>query len=304
VLLTAKMQHQALAPQPIATSRASHQQVVLPLVYQPEDLTGVARMVDVEGDVESNGDPVRSDAGAETHASFEGAESLSAVDPDGELRRRVEPAGEPLSRAEPTEKSPSQMEPTAEPPGEAEPAAGSPGERAHAAADAPEVNSLLEAVSGQLAELRRMFDERLRQDVASEESFRHLYDDLEQFRALAGTAGQKPILSDIILLLDRVEKGLEAQPEDEFIESIRGELVEILARRGVSAMIALEDRFDPLRQRAVGTREAPEEAAHNMIAEVARTGYECNGQVLRATEVTVYRYKPGGGSGEASGGVS
>jgi molecular chaperone GrpE len=196
------------------------------------------------------------------------------------------------------------MEPTSEPPGEAKPVAGLPGEGAPAASDALEVNGLLETVSGQLVELRRMFDERLRQDAASEESFHHLYDDLEQFRALAGTAGQKPILSDIILLLDRVEKGLEAQPEDEFIESIRGELVEILARRGVSPMIALEDRFDPLCQRAVGTREAPDEAAHNMIAEVARTGYECDGKVLRAAEVTVYRYKSGGGTSEASEGVS
>jgi molecular chaperone GrpE len=274
----------------------------------------VARMVDLEGKVEPNGELVRSDAGAETHAPFGGAESLSAVDPDGEPRRRVEPAAEPLSEAEPTHESPSQTEPVAKPPGGAEPAGetpgeaeaamGPPGEGAPAASDTPEVIGLLEAFSGQLVELRRMFDERLRQDVASEESFRHLYDDLEQFRALAGTAGQKPILSDIILLLDRVEKGLEAQPEDEFVESIRGELVEILARRGVSAMIALEDRFDPLRQRAVGTREAPEEAVHNMIAEVGRTGYECDGKVLRAAEVTVYRYKPGGGTSEASEGAS
>jgi molecular chaperone GrpE len=264
----------------------------------------VARMVEMEGKVEPNGELVRSDADPETHAPFGGAESLSAADPDGEPLRRVEPAAEPLSEAEPTHESPSQTEPVAKPPGGAEPAGETPGEGAPAASDTPEVIGLLEAFSGQLVELRRMFDERLRQDVASEESFRHLYDDLEQFRALAGTAGQKPILSDIILLLDRVEKGLEAQPEDEFVESIRGELVEILARRGVSAMIALEDRFDPLRQRAVGTREAPEEALHNMIAEVARTGYECDGKVLRAAEVTVYRYKSGGGTSEAGEGVS
>jgi molecular chaperone GrpE len=167
--------------------------------------------------------------------------------------------------------------------------------------EAPDVGGVLEAVSSQLGELQLAFDERLRYDATKEESFQQLYRDLEEFRALAGAAQHKPVLMDIILLLDRVEKGLEAQPEDEFIESIRDELSEIMARRGVSAMRAAEDRFDPQRQKAVGTRPAPDEAAHNTVAEVARTGYECDGQILRAAEVVVFRYAPAGGVGSGGG---
>jgi molecular chaperone GrpE len=160
----------------------------------------------------------------------------------------------------------------------------------------------LVALAEQLGGLRHAFDERLRYDATKEEAFRQLYTDLEEFRALAGGAQHRPVLVDIILLLDRVEKGVEVQPEDEFIESIRDELSEILARRGVSAMSASDDRFDPMRQRAVGTRPAADERSHNSVAEVARTGYECDGQILRAAEVIVYRYSPAGAAPGPPGG--
>lgn len=147
-------------------------------------------------------------------------------------------------------------------------------------------------ISADLAGLRRVLDERLRYDATKEESFRQLYEDLERFRALASGAQHKPVLIDIIMLLDRVEKGLEVQLEDAFIASIRDELSEILARRGVSAISATEEQFDPQCHRAVGTRPAADESAHNRVAEIARTGYEHDGQVLRATEVIVYRHAP------------
>jgi molecular chaperone GrpE (heat shock protein) len=147
-------------------------------------------------------------------------------------------------------------------------------------------------LADQLEALRQAFEERFLYDATKEEAFRQLYTDLEEFRALASGAQHRPVLVDIVLLLDRVEKGLEAEPADEFIESIRDELSEILARRGVSAMSVGDDRFDPMRQRAVGTRPAADENLHNSVAEVARTGYECAGQILRAAEVIVYRYSP------------
>lgn len=145
-----------------------------------------------------------------------------------------------------------------------------------------------------LAGLHRLFEERLHYDATKEESFRQLYEDLERFRALASSTQNKPVLVDIILLLDRVEKALEAQPEDGFIASIKDELSEILARRGVSAMSASGAKFDPQRHRAVGTRPTADESEHNTVAEVARTGYEWDGQILRATEVMVYRHTPPG----------
>lgn len=145
-------------------------------------------------------------------------------------------------------------------------------------------------VLARLGALERLFEQRLRFDAAKEEAFRQLYEDLDQFRSLAAAAQHKPILIDIILLLDRVEKGIEAQPEDGFLASIRDELSEILARRGVCAMSSTEERFDPQRQRAVGTRPAADSVSHNTVAEVARIGYECDGQVLRAAEVIVYRH--------------
>jgi molecular chaperone GrpE len=158
------------------------------------------------------------------------------------------------------------------------------------AAPALELDTRLGELSLRFEEMNRVLGERSQYDATKEEAFRQLYEDLDRFRALASAAQHKPVLIDIILLLDRVEQGLEAQPQDNFIASIRDELSEILARRGVSAMSTPEARFDPQRQRAVGTRPTGDESAHNTIAEIARAGYECDGEVLRATEVVVYRH--------------
>ena len=147
----------------------------------------------------------------------------------------------------------------------------------------------LTEISAGLGDLRAEFTARLRYDETKEGAFRQLYDDLGQFRALATAAQNRPVLLDLILLQDRVEKRLDIVPEDNFILSIRDELLEILERHGVSVMKILEDRFDPQRQRAVGTLPSPEGAAHNTVADTVRTGYEYDGRVLRASDVIVYR---------------
>jgi molecular chaperone GrpE (heat shock protein) len=147
----------------------------------------------------------------------------------------------------------------------------------------------LAEISVGLGDLRAEFTARLRYDETKEEAFRQLYDDLGQFRALATAAQNRPVLLDLILLQDRVEKRLGIAAEDNFLLSVRDELLEILERHGVSVMKVLEDRFDPQRQRAVGTLPAPEGAAHNTVADTVRAGYEYDGRVLRASDVIVYR---------------
>jgi molecular chaperone GrpE len=165
----------------------------------------------------------------------------------------------------------------------------------------PSVGVGLDEVLTAIADLRGAVEASLTRDEAKDVAFRQLYDDLEQFRSLAGIAQYKPILNDVVLLLDRVEKAIVARPEDDFVTSVRDELSEILARRGVAAMAAPSERFDPNWHRAVGTRDVADEAAHNRIAEVLRTGYEFEHQVLRAAEVVVYRYSPAPAVHEGSG---
>jgi molecular chaperone GrpE len=153
----------------------------------------------------------------------------------------------------------------------------------------PDLDQRLAEISLSLGDLRAEFTARLRYDETKEEAFRQLYEDLAQFRALATTAQNRPVLLDLILLEDRVEKRLAIVPEDNFVLSVRDELLEILERHGVSVMKVLEDRFDPQRQRAVGTLPAPEGTAHNTVADTVRAGYECDGRMLRASDVIVYR---------------
>jgi molecular chaperone GrpE (heat shock protein) len=154
----------------------------------------------------------------------------------------------------------------------------------------PDEKNILHQISWGVEHLQDLFGERLRYDEAKEGAFQQLYEDLNQFRALALAAQSNPILIEIIRLQDRVEEGLADEPEDNFILSVREELSEILARHGVVEIVHAESRFDPQTQHALGARDTAEEAMHKSVAEIKRKGYQRNGQVLRPAEVIVYRH--------------
>jgi molecular chaperone GrpE (heat shock protein) len=153
-----------------------------------------------------------------------------------------------------------------------------------------DLEELLHQISWGVNRLQDLFGDRRRYDDAKEGAFQQLYEDLSQFRALAAAAQSNPILIEIIRLQDRVEESLADEPKHSFILSVRDELSEILARHGVVEIAHFESRFDPRTQRALSARDTPEEAKHKSVAEIKRKGYERNGQVLRATEVIVYRH--------------
>jgi molecular chaperone GrpE len=68
----------------------------------------------------------------------------------------------------------------------------------------------------------------------------------------------------------------------------------VLARQGVTRMGAAGERFDPERHEAVGV-QATDEVPDRTVVEVARSGFEHDGRVLRPAEVIVSRAQPGNG---------
>lgn len=122
---------------------------------------------------------------------------------------------------------------------------------------------------------------------------RRLYDD-KQKTALINSLEEKasfayiePFLSDVILVLDRLEK---AGPENqEFASSIADELYEILNRRGVER-IKVTQKFDPALNKAVRV-ENDDTADTPRVTRIIRNGYTFNGKVIRPAEVVVARKK-------------
>lgn len=137
----------------------------------------------------------------------------------------------------------------------------------------------------------------LKQQIAGLQDLfvRRLYDD-KQKAALISSLEEKasfayvePFISDIILVLDRLDK---AAPEClEFASSIAEELYEILNRRGVER-IKVTQRFDPALNKAIrvendDTVDAPK------VTKIIRHGYTFGGKVVRPAEVVVARKKRG-----------
>lgn len=92
----------------------------------------------------------------------------------------------------------------------------------------------------------------------------------------------EPFLTDLILVLDRLEK-----VEDDFSKSIYEEIYDILSRRGVKRIV-VEEEFDPRFCKAVKSRINPEADSVKVI-KVIRKGYTFSEKVIRHAEVLIER---------------
>jgi molecular chaperone GrpE len=144
-----------------------------------------------------------------------------------------------------------------------------------------------DGVERELAELRDLFQRRLLNDRVQKQQFDELYRQLEL--ADEGRVRQllEPVLRQVILVIDRIESTRPEQDHAHVIESVRQELLELLARQGVSSVVALSRPFDPRLHLAVSTVETVDESRDGTVLRELRTGYVRGDQVLRAAEVEV-----------------
>jgi len=138
----------------------------------------------------------------------------------------------------------------------------------------------LNEIKQQIADLQDLFVRRLYDDKQKAA----LIDSLEE---KASFAYVEPFLSDVILVLDRLEK---ARPENQkFALSIAEELYEILNRRGVER-IKVTQKFNPALNKAVRV-ENDDTAETPIVVRIIRNGYTFSDRVIRPAEVVVARKK-------------
>ena len=108
----------------------------------------------------------------------------------------------------------------------------------------------------------------------------------------------RPLLVDIILLIDRVESNLPpsstagSAETQTLLATIRDELLEILARRSVEPVVCEQSAaFDPHVQRAIRVEPTSLPSEHN-LTQFVRRGYQADGQLLRPEDVVVLRHTP------------
>ncbi len=88
----------------------------------------------------------------------------------------------------------------------------------------------------------------------------------------------------LVPVLDACESAVTQGAED--VAPIRGQLLEVLKREGLEVVDVAEEPFDPERHEAV-LHEPADDATHQVVAEVMRSGYVWRGRVLRPAMVRV-----------------
>jgi len=101
------------------------------------------------------------------------------------------------------------------------------------------------------------------------------------------------VLKELLPVLDNFERALKS-PEDhadgksfrEGIELIRKQILDLLAKRGVTPLDALHKKFDPAVHQAVLSEES-ENVEEPEVGEILQTGYLLNERLLRPAMVKV-----------------
>ena len=109
-----------------------------------------------------------------------------------------------------------------------------------------------------------------------------------QERAAAGLLEELlPVVDDLERALG-VEAGVEAEPYRRGVELIHKQLLDLLARRGVTTIEAVGTPFDPHVHEAVSYEPRPGSAEGEVFEEVRR-GYKLGDRLLRPSMVKVAR---------------
>lgn len=146
----------------------------------------------------------------------------------------------------------------------------------------------LAVLGDQLDGLRDLFKRRLLDDRTKQQAFDRLYEELQEAKRWREGALLRPLLNEIVLLIDRIE-GLLADRADESMDLIRSELLEILARRSVEPLPGSAPSFDPSIHEALATEPTQDPAREDRVLRVIRRGYSIEGGLLRPVGVVVSR---------------
>ena len=132
--------------------------------------------------------------------------------------------------------------------------------------------------------------DRLKRQMAEFDNFRKR---TEKEKAAMYEIGAKDIIEKILPVLDNIERGLAAVPEDEKgssfaegIEKIYKQFVKTLEDAGVETIEAVGQQFDPNLHNAVMHVE-DEKYGENEIAMELQKGYKYRGSVVRHSMVQV-----------------
>ena len=164
----------------------------------------------------------------------------------------------------------------------------------------PQPDPFEELQTGQ-AELRKLFESRLRSDDVQSRTLERLHQELQSSRSQIQRKELEPLLKDIIFCHDFVTRELERHESDDSpanwrqaFEVLGQMLLDVLFKYDVEPFRSESDEFDRKTQQCVRTEQATEPEQDKQIATYGLTGFRNEDRIIRREQVTVYRYRPSG----------
>lgn len=154
------------------------------------------------------------------------------------------------------------------------------------------------AVLNQLADLRAVFDSKLRYDATKDHQIEQLHSELETHKRGERDSMQRAILMDVIRLYDDLEDVIahSGVPEDAPIRrslvAFQRSLIETLSRHGVDTYRTDGVAYNPVQQRPLQAAPTQDPALDMTVARRIRLGFRSADRILRQEIVDVYRYTP------------
>ena len=149
----------------------------------------------------------------------------------------------------------------------------------------------LELLAQEVGALRDLFQRRLLNDRVQKQQHDELCRQLDAANAQLSDQAVAPILRELILLADRVERHADSGEADGFARSVGTELAELLARQGVRRLDTTGASFDPRVHAAAGVRQVESPTLAGVVVAELRAGYVLPHRVLRPADVVVGQYE-------------
>lgn len=177
--------------------------------------------------------------------------------------------------------------------------------------DAAKLDALSGAVqelSGKLAELSKLFDNRIMHAEHEEKVIDRMHKELQQYKQDLYAQILRPVLLDIATTRDsilttaarRTANGQTEIPANLFSSYAEGDLYDILEKNEVEIYHSKPGTaFDALRQRAIHKTPTQDAALHGKIASSFSGGYLYHNRVLSPEKVSVYVFQASSGDASA-----
>ena len=151
-------------------------------------------------------------------------------------------------------------------------------------------------LSTEIAELRKLFADKLTNDQVREKAFDQLYEELKQYKDDFQFQSEKPLLLDLLLFYDSlnwfqetlVKGDMSPDTVADSFQYLIDEFVEILYRRDVTPLES-QEVFDRKIHKAVRIDEVDENELDWKIAQILKRGFVRGDKLLRTEDVVVTR---------------